>query len=173
MLIEPRGLVLADASGKQLGFPGAGGGFEAFKLSEDGADRIRALHASCGGDALPLEQEAQEVAHLDGLDFGAQTFDCVAVNAREEAPLTPLAGAASRLGSELAAHREAFSLQHRQRSFDLARRQANGIRHDLRGNRSETLQPAANDFNERLLTGPLARMCRGHLNRGLDLRFGK
>ena len=51
--------------------------------------RLRTLHPRVGRDALPVEQEAQEVARRDRLDLRAQALDRVAVDAREQPALAP------------------------------------------------------------------------------------
>ena len=50
------------------------------------------LHLRVGRDALPVEQEAQEVARRHGLDLGAQPLDRVTVDAREQPALAPFVG---------------------------------------------------------------------------------
>src|SRR5207253_4054851 len=107
LLIEPCGLVLADAVGQDLGLPGAGRRLEALELREHRAHRIGTLHATAERDALPVEEKAHEVARLDGLDLGAQPLDGVAVDAREQPPLAPLAFRGRR-GRERAAPRKAL-----------------------------------------------------------------
>ena len=109
MFIQPPRLIFADARGENLGFPGACRGFKAFQLREDGAYGIGPLHPAFGRDALPLEQEAEEVTCFNGLDLGTQSFDGVAMDASQQAAFAPLA---FRRGarSELAAHREPFGL---------------------------------------------------------------
>src|SRR5438270_10294893 len=90
LLIEPGGLVLADARGQDLGLPGARWRLEALELREDRAHRIGTLHAKRGRDALPVEEEAHEVARLGGLDLYAQPLDGVVMAARERPPFAPL-----------------------------------------------------------------------------------
>ena len=48
------------------------------------------LHARLVVDALPDEQEAEEIARRDRLDLRAQTMDRIAVDAGEEPPVAPL-----------------------------------------------------------------------------------
>ena len=79
-----------------------------------------------GGDPLPAEQEAQEVARRHRLDLGAQALERVAVDAREQPALAPFLD--RRAGREAAAHREAFGLERRQRGRDVARAPARAAR---------------------------------------------
>ncbi len=48
------------------------------------------LHPRLLVDALPDEQEAEEIARRDRLDLRAQTADRIAVDAGEEPPVAPL-----------------------------------------------------------------------------------
>ena len=125
MLIEPGGLVFVDARGEDFRFPRACGRFEAFELREHRGQRVRALHARFGRHALPLEQEAQEVPRLHGLDFRAQALHGVAMDAREQAALAPLFFRGAR--REAAAHREAFGLKSGERGVDLRGRHAERV----------------------------------------------
>ncbi len=50
-----------------------------------------------------------------GLDFGTQAFYGVTVDAGKKSAFTPFAVGCRRLGGELAAHREPFRLQDRER----------------------------------------------------------
>jgi hypothetical protein len=50
------------------------------------------LHARISRDALPIEQEAHEVAYRDRLDLRAQTCDGLGMDAREQTALAPLFG---------------------------------------------------------------------------------
>ncbi len=109
LLVQPRRFVLVDAGREDFRFPGACRCFEAFELAENRGEGIGALHPCGWRHALPFEQEAQEVARLNGLDLGAQAFDGVAVDARQEPALAPFLFGDAR--GELAAHGEAFSLQ--------------------------------------------------------------
>ena len=55
-------------------------------------ERVRPLHARVRRDALPAQQEAQEVARRDRLDLRAQALDGVAVDARQQPALAPFVG---------------------------------------------------------------------------------
>src|SRR3954452_7153546 len=85
LLIEPCGLVFADSRRQDFSFPRARGCFKAFQLSQYSTNSNRALHASFGCYTLPLEEETEEIACFDGLDFSAQALDCVSMDSREQA----------------------------------------------------------------------------------------
>ena len=51
--------------------------------------RIGPLHARIRRDALPAQEETQEVARGDRLDLGAQSLDGVAVDPGEQPALAP------------------------------------------------------------------------------------
>ena len=89
VIVEPGRLVVGEARGQDLGLPGAGRRLEAFELPDHRVERVGPLHARIRRDALPGEQEAQEVARGDRLDLGAQALDRVAVDAREQPALAP------------------------------------------------------------------------------------
>ena len=76
------------------------------------ARRGPSIRAS-GVDALPAQQEAQEIARGDRLDLGAQPLDGVAVDARQQPALAPFVRRRSR--REAAAQGEAFGLERRER----------------------------------------------------------
>src|SRR5205085_12643593 len=118
MIVEPSRPVFGDAGGEDLGLPGAGRGLEAFELTEDGSEGIGALHAALLRDALPLEQEAQEIARRDRLDLGAQALQCVAMDAGEEAAFAPfiVISPGFDAGGEAAAQRNALCLEGGERS---------------------------------------------------------
>jgi len=59
-------------------------------LRQHRRERIGPVDSRAGADVLPLEQEAHEVARLDRLDLAAQALQRVAVDARQQMPLTPL-----------------------------------------------------------------------------------
>src|SRR5262249_7518550 len=89
LLVEPRGLVLADSGGKDLGFPRARRCLEAFELSEYRPYSVRALHTPLRRDTLPFKEETQEVAGLNRLNLGSQTLHGIAVNTCKETALAP------------------------------------------------------------------------------------
>ena len=68
----------------------AAGASKPSSCDDDAGDRIGAFDARFGRDALPLEQEAHEVARRHRLDLLAQPVHGVAMDAREQAPLAPL-----------------------------------------------------------------------------------
>src|SRR5437879_4839462 len=90
LLIEPCGLVFADPGGQNFSFPCACRCFEAFQLPQHGTDGVGPFHPSFRCYTLPFKQEPQEVAWFDRLDFSAQAFDCVSMDAREQSTLAPL-----------------------------------------------------------------------------------
>ena len=93
-LVEPGRLVAGEARRQDLALPGAGRRLEAFELADHGIERLRPFHPRVGRDALPVEQEAQEVARRHRLDLGPQPLDGVAVDAREQPALAPFLGLA-------------------------------------------------------------------------------
>ena len=116
LIVEPARLVLGDARRQDLGLPGAGRRLEAFELRDDHLDGIRPLHARVRRDALPAEQETQEVARGDRLDLGAQSLDRVVVDPGEQPALAPFV--LGRVRREAPAHDEAFGLKRRKRGRD-------------------------------------------------------
>ena len=153
MVVEPARVIFGDAGRQDLGLPGAGRRREPFELAEHRGERVGALHAGLFGDPLPVEQEAQEVARGDRLDFGAQPVQRIAVNAGEEPALAPFFGVRTfdiRAGCEAAAQREAFLLQRRQRTGDAGRRQPERLGKRCLAHRAEAFEPAAHDLDERL-----------------------
>src|SRR5258707_15331437 len=84
LFIEPGWFVFADSRRENLSFPRAGRSLETFELSEHRTDSVGSLHAALWRHALPFEQEAQKVARLYRLDFGAQPFHGVAMDTGEE-----------------------------------------------------------------------------------------
>ena len=92
MIIEPGRVIIFEARGQNLRLPGAGRRLETFELLDDGLERIGSLHARFGCEMLPGEQEAQEIPRGDGLDLGAQPFDRVVVDSREQPAVAPFLG---------------------------------------------------------------------------------
>ena len=115
---------------------------------------MRPFHPGVGGHALPAQQETQEVARRHRLDLGPQPFDGVAVNARQQPALAPFLGLRS--GREAPAHGEAFGFERRQRGGGLGRRKPKRGGQGFRSDRTEPLEPAAQDFHQRLLARPFA-----------------
>ena len=90
--VEPVRLVVGKTRGQNLALPGARRSLEAFELRHHAVERLRACHPRIGGDVLPGEQKAQEVARRDRLDLGAQPLEGVMVDARQQAALAPFLG---------------------------------------------------------------------------------
>ena len=121
-----------------------------------------------GRDALPIEQEAQEVARQHRLDLGAQTFDGVAVDAREQPAIAPLnwrcrcparscrASRSLRLPERAARHR---------RRTDPTRKRS-GDRASVR--RTEPFEAAAHDLAHRFARDPIPSAGRRHGDVGLE-----
>ena len=133
--------------------------------------RLRPFHARVGRDALPGQQKAQEVARRDRLDLRPQPLDGVAVNAREQAALAPFLG--RRCRREAPAHGEAFGLERRQRgvrsrSAQVPAAAASASRRD----RPEAFEPAAQDFDQRLVARPIRAGIRRRAQRSRASSFG-
>src|SRR5262249_56541174 len=88
-VVEPRRLVAGEPRRQDLALPSPGRRLESLELGDYGIDGIRPLHARVGRDALPGQQEAQDVARRDRLDLRPQPLDRVAVNAGEQSALAP------------------------------------------------------------------------------------
>ncbi|MFP5407088.1 MAG: ATP-binding cassette domain-containing protein, partial [Gammaproteobacteria bacterium] len=89
-LVEPARVVLVHPCRQDLCLPGRGRRLEAFELRHDARYRIGALDPCLRGDALPLEQEAHEIACFHRFDLAPQPVHRVAMDAREQAALAPL-----------------------------------------------------------------------------------
>ena len=72
-------------------------------------DGVRAFHTCVGQNALPTEEETEEIARRDGLDLGAQSTHGVSVYAREQAALAPLLRCCVR--AKASPQREALGLE--------------------------------------------------------------
>src|SRR5204863_1046461 len=157
MIVEPSRLIFGDAGGEDLGLPGAGRGLEAFELAEDGGERVGALNAALLRDALPFEQEGQEIARRDRLDLGAQALQCAAMDAGEEAAFAPFVIVSPGIdaGGEAAAQRKALCLEGGERGGDVGRREAERRGERGFGNGAEPFKSAAQDFDERFLGRPV------------------
>ena len=77
------------ARGNDFGLPGARRRFESLELREHRGQRIGALHPRIRQNALPFAQESQEIPGRDRLDFRAQPFHGVAMNAGQQPALAP------------------------------------------------------------------------------------
>ena len=97
---------------------------------------------------LPGEQEAEKVPRGDRLDLRPQPPDRIMMDARQEAPIAPLLIVEA--GKETSLENCAVALERRERSRDSA-----GLKSERRGkrrwrDRSETLEPAAQDLDQRV-----------------------
>ena len=173
LIIEPARLVLGEARRQDLGLPGAGRSLEAFELGDDHLERVRPLHARVRRDALPAEQEAQEVARGDRLDLGAQALDRVVVDPGEQPALAPFVRGRRR--REAPAHDEAFGLKRRERGCDLVGLEPERRRERALRDRPQALEPAAQDLDQRLIARPVAPAAcgRGAAIAGSSLASGQ
>lgn len=117
--VEPGLIVVGQPRRQDLGFPSGGRRFKAFQLGKDRIKRLRADHSCFRSGALPVEQKTQEVTRSHRLDLGAQTLDCVVVDARQKPALALLV--VDRIRRETLAHGETFGLEARERHSDLVR----------------------------------------------------
>src|SRR5262249_2862367 len=101
---------------------------------------------------LPRKQEAQEVARRNWLDLRAQALDRVMVDAGEQPPVAPLFVIDTL--NEPPAQNRALGLQRRPRRPHRVRLQPERRRQRGRCDWTRSLQTAADDFGQRLLSGP-------------------
>ncbi len=88
-LIEDFRVVVRDAAGENLAFPGVGRSLIALELAQS-FERATLAEKLCGrSDMLPAKQPARELRRADRLNFVAQFAEGEAVNSREEAPIAP------------------------------------------------------------------------------------
>ncbi len=95
-LVEPAGIVVGDAGGKEGALPLDGGGFEAFELMECGEDAFFAGELGLRGEVLPGEQPAHVDGGRDGFDLLAGGGEGEAMDALQDAALAPLDGVVCR-----------------------------------------------------------------------------
>ncbi len=88
--VEPGGFVADEPRRQDFGLPRPGRRLESFQRGQRDRQRIRPFQARVLGHVLPREQEAQEIARGDRLDFRAQPPDGVMMDAREQAAVAPL-----------------------------------------------------------------------------------
>ena len=152
-VVEPCRLIIGDARGQDFRLPCPRRRFEAFELSDSGGERVRTFHPRIRRHMLPGEQEPQKVARRDRLDFRPQTIDGIAADACEQAPLAPFVdiGAAR----EPPAHGEAFGLQRKKRRRCRVRLESERRRERGGADRTQSFQPAAQDFDESRFQRPL------------------
>jgi hypothetical protein len=88
--VEPAGVVVCDAAGKEGALPLDGWGFKTFELVESFKDTFFAGELGLRGEVLPVEEPAHVDDWSDGLDLLAEGGDGAAVDALEDAAFTPL-----------------------------------------------------------------------------------
>ena len=108
-LVEPGGVVVANAGAEKVVLPGAGGGLEALEAFEGAAEAGAAAVDGAGGESLPAGEEAHVVGAGDGGDGLAQPLEGVAVDTGKEAAVAELI--LRGVGSEAAADQEAGSFR--------------------------------------------------------------
>jgi len=91
-------------------------------LLDNRGQRLWPFRPGIGGEPVPIEQKAQEITRRHRLDLGAQGFNGVAMDAREQAPLAPFGLFGVR--GKLPAQDKAFGFQRHQRRVDRARADA-------------------------------------------------
>ena len=155
-VVKPDRIVIGDARGKNFAFPSRRRHLKAFKLRDRRSHGGGPFQTRVFGYMLPGEQEPQEVAGGDGLDLGAQTFDGVMMDARQQPPVAPFLALApgeklpriAKPSASSAASADAISS-----ASESERRGQSPV-----GDRPQALQPTAQDFDERGLESPrLAR----------------
>src|SRR5262249_26801518 len=118
-IVEPGRLIAGEPRGQDLALPRSRGCLETLKLGYDRFKRVRSRDAILGRDALPRQQEAQEIARRHRLDLGTQALDRIVMDARQQPALAPFvdlllilrssARGAFREVTEPPAHRKAFN----------------------------------------------------------------
>src|SRR5262249_31375637 len=109
------------------------------------------FHARTGGDVLPGEEEAQEIARRHRLDLRAQALDRVMMDAHEEPALAPFLR--ERAGGEAAAHGEAFVFERRERGGGGGCGEAERGGERVGRDRAEAFEAAAEDLDEGVVGG--------------------
>ena len=173
-VVEPRAGVVLHARRQDLRFPHRRRRLEAFELAEHAGERVGAADAARRADALPVEQEAHEVARLDRLDLAAQALERVAMDAREQVPLAPLGvGTGRQQRREPALQHVAFGLQREQGELDLAARQPERRSERLGRRRTEAAEARAQQLAQRLVARREAFGAFGRrFDDGLQTRIG-
>ena len=123
--VEPAGVVVGDAGGKEGALPLDGRGFEAFELVEGFEDALLAGELGLRGEVLPVEEPAHVDGGGNGLDLFAEGGDGAAVDALQDAAFAPLDGVVVGGGWVLkcATHGEALHLHGEHGLVDGARLQ--------------------------------------------------
>jgi len=116
-LVQPLPAVSGHPGREHGLLPGPGGQLETLQLLHYGQHAAAALPPGVGGDVLPAQQEADEVAGRDRLDLAPLALPGVRVDAGQHPPGAPLFGSV-RVG-EPAAEREALVLQPDQGEVDV------------------------------------------------------
>ena len=151
-LVQPADRVIAHARWQDLRFPRAGRGLVTFQLCQRGDQRIGAVQAGGRRHVLPVEQEAHQRAPADRLDLAAQPADGVTVDACQQMALAPFG--VTGVGGEAALHYVAFGLQPQQRLLDFAGLDVEGLRQSVHGDRAESAEAVAHEFQQRVLARP-------------------
>ena len=132
---------------QQIGFPRSRGRFKTFQLRNHCANGIGALDLCIRRHTLPAQQETQKIFHAHRLDFLPQTFQCVAMNARQQTPLAPFF--LRRRWRKAATQHHPFALQRHERDIDLIRFCIQWLRQRGRRHRTERREAATQNFNQR------------------------
>ena len=88
--VERGAVVVGDAAGEDVALPGAGGDFKALQLAQSFEQSVLAAQGGAGCEVLPAQQPMHELGRRYWLNLLAQGCDGEAVDAREEAAVTPL-----------------------------------------------------------------------------------
>ncbi len=151
-LVEPGRGVILESSAEQVTVPGRRGGSVAFELADNLRQHRTAVAARAVGQVLPIEQKAHEVLQCHRLDFPAQAPDRVAMNPREQMPLTPLLVRGA--GAETAAQHVAFLFQARQCRRDVCHRQGQRRCNFAQAQRAKPAKAGTQHFRQRIFDSP-------------------
>ena len=89
-MVERTGVVGGEAAGEDVALPGAGGNFEALQLAQRLLQAVLAAQTGAGREVLPAQQPMHELGRRYWLNLLAQGGDGEVVDARQQAPVTPL-----------------------------------------------------------------------------------
>ena len=124
----------------------------AFQRGQDDGERVRPLCARLRADALPVEQEAQEIARRDRIDLRAEAADRVTMDARQQPAIAPLLIVGAR--DETSAQDRAFGFERDQRARRRPRLEPERRRQRALRDRPQAFEPAAQNFDQGLLFRP-------------------